>query len=121
MLRELPSCDDAVVYKYLIIAVLTAAVAPTGSAATPAAHWCRQGDPPLYASADTTCELAGNLITDYVNICHDASNCRIWVDSPTQRIGYAITCDRRGGRFTGTVFCEGPVDTGVWTRFSDLI
>ncbi len=123
MLLDGLSSDDAAMYKYVITAVVTAAIAPVAvaGAAAPAAHWCRQGDPPLYASADTTCELAGDVITDYVNACHESSNCQIRMDSPTPRIRYAITCNRRGGRYTGKVFCEGPADTGIWTRFSDLI
>ncbi len=110
-------------YKYVIAAVLIAVIAPAAraGAAAPAAYWCRQGDPPLYASADTTCALAGNVITDYVNVCHESSNCQIGVDSPSSHIRYAITCNRHGGRYTGTIFCEGLADTGIWTRFSDLI
>lgn len=107
-------------HKHLISAVVIAAIAPTAGAgaATPAAHWCRQGDPPLYASADTVCELAGNITTDYVNVCHELRNCQIRVGSPTSRLLYLITCNRRGGRYAGTVYCQGPVDTGIWTRFS---
>jgi hypothetical protein len=112
-----------VMHKYLISAVVIAAIAPAAGAgaATPAAHWCRQGDPPLYASADTICGLAGKVITDYVNVCHERRNCQIRVDSPTSRVRYLITCNRRGGRYTGTVYCQGPADTDIWTRFSALI
>ena len=46
---------------------------------------------------------------------------RMRVDSPTSRMRYRITCNRRGGRYTGTVYCQGPGDTGIWTRFSALI
>jgi len=110
-------------HKYLIGAVVIAALAPAAGAgaATPAAHWCRQGDPPLYASADTTCGLAGNVITDYVNVCHELRNCQIRVDSPASRMRYPITCSRRGGRYTGRVYCRDPADTGIWTGFSALI
>ncbi len=110
-------------YKYVIAVVLIAVIAPAAGAgaAAPAAHWCRQGDPRLYASADTTCALAGDVITDYVNVCHGSSNCQIRVGSPTPHIRYAITCNRHGGRYTGTIFCKGPADTGIWTRFSDLV
>jgi len=109
--------------KYVITAVVIAVFAlPAGAGATaPAGHWCPQGDPPLYASADTPCTLAGNVITDYVNVCHEASSCQMWVDSAAPEIRYEITCNRHGGRYTGMVFCKGPADTGIWTRFSDLI
>jgi hypothetical protein len=129
MPRDGRSHEDAVMYRYVIAGAVFAALAASAasSAAAPAGHWCRQGDPPLYASADTTCELAGSVITDYVNVCHESSNCQIrldsttGVDSTTAGSRYVITCTRSGGRYTGTVFCEGPSDTGIWTRFSDLI
>jgi hypothetical protein len=103
--------------------IVIAALAPAAGAgaAAPAAHWCRRGDPPVYASADTTCGLAGGVITDYVNVCHELRNCQIRVDSVTSPLAYLITCNRRGGRYTGTVYCHGQLDTGIWTRFSALI
>ncbi|HXD55807.1 MAG TPA: hypothetical protein VN618_13710 [Solirubrobacteraceae bacterium] len=105
----------------LIGAVALAALAPaTGAgAAAPSGHWCREGDPPLYASPDTSCELAGNVTTTYVNVCRELSRCPIRVAaSPTSSTRYPITCTRRGGRYTGTVYCQGPAGTGIWTRFS---
>ena len=66
------------------------------------------------------CDLAGNVVTDYVSVCHELSNCQIRVDSPTARLRYLITCNRRGGRYAGTVYCQGQADTGIWTRFSAL-
>ncbi len=110
--------------KHLISAVVMAALAPAavaGAATTPTPHWCREGDPALYASAGTGCGLAGDVVTDYVNVCHDLRACQIQVDSPASRTRYPITCNRRGGRYTGTVYCQGPADTGIWTRFSALI
>lgn len=111
-------------HKHLIISafVITALAPAAGAgAATPAAHWCREGDPRLYASAYTTCGLAGNVITDYVNVCDERSSCQMRVDSPNSRVRYPITCNRRAGRYTGTVHCQGPADTGIWTRFSALV
>jgi len=113
-----------VMHKYLISAVVIAAIAPaTGAGAAPAAagHWCRQGDPPLYASADTTCGLAGNVVTDYVDVCHESRDCQIRVDSPTSRMRYLTTCNRSGGRYPETVYCQGPTGTGIWTRFPALV
>jgi hypothetical protein len=120
MLHDRPHTTIPVMHKHLISAVVIAAIAPAAGAgaATPAAHWCRQGDPPLYASADTVCELAGNITTDYVNVCHELRNCQIRVASPTSRLLSLITCNRRGKRYAGTVYCQGPVDTGIWTRFA---
>lgn len=103
------------------VAIAALAMPASAGAATPTAHWCREGDPRLYASADTTCGLAGNVITDYVNVCHELSGCRMRVASPTSRVRYLINCNRRGGRYTGTVHCRGPAGTGIWTRFSALV
>ncbi len=124
MLRDHLHATIPIMHKYLISAVVIAAIAPAagaGAAPAPAAHWCLQGDPPLHASADTMCGLAGSVITDYVNVCHESRNCQIRVDSRTSRTRYLITCNRRGGRYTGTVYCHGPADADVWTRFSALV
>ena len=110
--------------KHLIIsAVVLAAIVPAAGAgaATPAAHWCREGDPPLYVSAGTACGLAGNVVTDYVDVCHEPGSCQIEAEAPASRTHYLMTCVRHGGRYTGTVFCQGPSDSGIWTRFSASI
>ena len=124
MSRDPPARDDTAMHRNLIVsAVVIAAFAPAAGAgaATPAAHWCREGDPAIYASAVTACGLAGNVVTDYVNVCHELSNCQMRVDSPASRVGFLITCNRRGRRYTGTVYCQGPASTNIWTRFSALI
>ena len=109
--------------KYLIAVTAIATTLPAASAdaGAPAAHWCKQGDPPLYASAGTMCGLAGNMITGYVSVCHESRSCQTRVYSPVSRSRYRITCDRIGTRYTGTVDCKGPANTGIWTRFSALI
>jgi len=123
MSHERSHATIPVMHKGLISVIVIAALAPAAGAgaATPAAHWCREGDPPLYASAATTCGLAGSVITDYVDACHELRSCQIRVDSLTSRMPYLITCNRRGDRRTGTVYCRGPVDKGIWTRFSALV
>ena len=110
-------------YKHVIAAIVAASLLPAGGAGatTPAAHWCRQGDPPLYASAVTTCELAGTVINDYVDVCHESSSCRMRVDSPAPSVHQTINCNRRGSRYTGTVSCEGSRASGIWVRFRDLV
>jgi len=120
---DAPHATMAVMHRYLIGAVVIAALAAAGGAgaATPAAHWCRQGDPPLYASADTTCGLAGNVVTEYVNVCRESDACQMQVEAPTAHARYQITCTRRGSRYAGTVYCTGPAGTGIWTRFSSLV
>jgi hypothetical protein len=115
-------------YRAIITAAAILATAPAIIATAPAAgsqssqgHWCRQGDPALYASMQTPCRLAGNIITDYVNVCHESASCQLRVNSPVSLNGYRVACRRAGTRDAGTVYCHGTTGTGVWTRFSSLI
>src|SRR5436305_5006241 len=87
--------------KCLMTAAVLAAIAPGASARPPVGHWCRQGDPPLYASMRTTCGFAGKIITKYVNKCHEARRCRIHVHQPGERTRYRIACRRTGGHVHG--------------------
>ena len=107
-------------YKSVIVTAVIAAAVPAAASASAHARWCRQGDPPLYVSGGLTCKLACEVVTDYVNLCHSSSRCRIQLRSPTPRIRREITCKRHGGRYTGTVFCKGPAGSGIWMRFSGL-
>ena len=104
-----------------VLAVAAISAAAPATARTSGAHWCRQGDPPLYASARTGCRLAGKVITAYVNVCHEFRNCLMRVSSPNSRRRYRVACHRTGGRSSGVVYCEAPAGTGIWTRFSALI
>lgn len=97
------------------------AVAASTAHAAPAGHWCREGDPPLYASARTSCPLAGHIITDYVNVCRESAACAMPVDLAAAQKSYRITCTRTGPRYTGLVRCEAPGDSSIWTRFSSDI
>jgi len=97
------------------------ALAAPATAHTSGAHWCRQGDPPLYVSARTGCPLAGNVITDYVNVCRQSRTCLMRLSSRSSRRRYRVTCHRTGGRYNGIVYCKAPADTGIWARFSALI
>lgn len=107
--------------KSLLTAAVVAAIAPSASAHTPGAHWCRQGDPPLRASAATTCRDAAKIIDAYVNICHEARHCRIQLTLAEPRVRYWITCRRTGSHRNGFVYCHGPARTHMWTRFSAVI
>jgi hypothetical protein len=102
-------------------AALLAALTPAASARPPVGHWCRQGDPPLYASMRTTCGFAGKIITKYVNKCHEAPRCHLHVHDSRTRRWYRIACRRTGSHVDGVVSCTGPRDTDIWTRFSALI
>ena len=108
--------------KYLIVAATAATVTTAAaSAQASAAHWCRQGDPPVYASARTSCSFAGTIITDYANVCRESRNCHMSVYSPTSRRRYRISCHRPGTRYSGRVYCKGGPHTSVSTQFSALI
>lgn len=99
------------------MAVTAMAIGAPTSAHAPGVHWCRQGDPPLYASARTGCSLAGRVITDYVNICQESRNCQMRVSSWDSRRPYRVACHRRGSRHSGIVYCHAPAGTGIWVRF----
>jgi hypothetical protein len=101
----------------IIVVAAVSTIVPVSSALASGAHWCRQGDPPLYASAHTRCGLAGNIITDYVKVCPGSRRCRMTVQAPSSGKRYRIHCHRTGSGYIGTVYCEGQPGAGVWTRF----
>ncbi len=105
----------------IIVAAAASAVVPGSSALASGPHWCRQGDPPLYASERTGCGLAGKIVTDYVNVCRQSRRCQMTVQAPSSRSRYRISCLRTGSRHIGTVYCTGRAGTAVWARFSALI
>ena len=116
--------EDPSVRKLLTVAVAVAAaivVAVPATAGASGAHWCRQGDPPLYVSARTGCRLAGSVITTYVNVCRESRNCLMYVTSPSAHRRYRVTCHRTGDRYSGSVYCEALSVTGIWAKFSALI
>jgi phosphate-selective porin len=102
-------------------AAVAVAVTTPATAGTTGAHWCRQGDPPLYASARTECRLAGKVITDYVNVCRESRSCVVRVASSDSRRAYRVTCHRAGRRYSGVVSCTAPPASGIWVRFSAVI
>ena len=91
---------------------------PSADRASSAGHWCRQGDPPIYASAQATCRLAGRTVTDYVNVCHESRVCRLVVIASTGRTRYRIACHRSGTIRDGTVHCASVPDTRIRLRFA---
>jgi hypothetical protein len=95
--------------------VVVLASGPSAQAA-PGPHTCRDGDPPLQASATTSCRFAARIFTAYDRQLHDS-----WrgpVRSPVTGRWYAITCwitaesDYPGWYY---VRCEGP--RGIAVRF----
>jgi len=103
----------------LIVAMWTVAglLIATRAHASPAGHWCRQGDPPIYASSLTSCAIAGDTVTEYVNRCDESRSCRMVVSSPSTRDRVRIVCHRVGTVHEGTVRCVGGQSSGVWARF----
>jgi len=111
----------AIITTALAVALTIVAAAPAAGSESSQGHWCRQGDPALYASMQTTCQLAGNIITDYVDVCHKSAACQLRVNSPAPLRDYRISCSRTGSRDAGTVYCYGTTGPDVWTRFPSLI
>ena len=100
------------------------AIAPAmGAAASSAtgAHWCRQGDPPIYASARTGCALAGKIVTGYVTVCKQSRVCRMDVYLRRLHRHDRIHCRRVGTHLSGTVSCRDTTASGIWARFSAVI
>jgi len=101
----------------LIIGVATvASLATAGSAlaASPTAtHWCRAGDPPLHASAQTPCSLAAGLVNVLFNgpALSPGSERAMSVRSPVTHRLYRLQLSRRSDQVTAT----GP--NGVWICF----
>jgi len=99
----------------ILIALFGAFIVPTASASAAGNHSCRQGDPPITASARTSCAFAGKIVTEwYNNGCTTRCQGVIW--SPVTKRNYGLSCSRRGGQYTGTVTCTGP--NGIYARFS---
>jgi hypothetical protein len=101
--------------------IITAAIAALSLiAVAPAAaggnHWCRQGDPPILASARTSCSFAGTAYTDWVQ----QGTKRYWrgySTSPITHRRYLITCRRTSHRdwSSNTVTCTGINGIWFWT------
>lgn len=99
--------------------IITAAVAALSlTAVAPAVasgkHWCRQGDPPILASANTSCSFAGNVYTTWVQ----RGKRRVWRERVLAGSfhWYLITCRRTShiSWYDNTVTCTGPLD--IWFR-----
>lgn len=103
----------------IVVAVAAAILVPAASAHASGPHWCRQGDPPIYASLQISCVFAGQIVTEYVDVCHESRDCHMRALSPATHVRYAIVCDRTGtAGYDGTVDCSATASSAVWTRFS---
>jgi hypothetical protein len=99
-----------------LVAVSAAAISAF-SASARAAHWCRQGDPPIQASDRTSCVFAAVIINHYV-WAGEPRYFRGHLRSPVTHKRYWITCRRTGPSqiWLDRVRCTGP--NGTWTKFS---
>lgn len=104
--------------RWLVVALVACLWTATGARAATAGHWCREGDPPIYASAQTSCRVAGIAVTDYVDHCHESRSCRVLVQGPGDRAGSRMVCRRTGTIHDGMVRCVGDPRCTVWARFS---
>jgi hypothetical protein len=100
-------------------AVAVALLAAPAVGGASGSHWCRQGDPPILASARTSCALAGAIVDAYANARRPASG--EWagrVRDPGTGERHRICCTRRGDALSGTVRCRGERGSGIRARFS---
>jgi hypothetical protein len=101
------------------LAIFGAALVAALAAATPASastHWCRQGDPPIQASARTSCALAGAALNRWMNGRLDSrESARVY--SPTTGRAYRLRYQQRPGEYSSLrITATGP--HGIWLRFT---
>jgi hypothetical protein len=98
-----------------LVAVLGVLLPLTGTAYASGPHWCRQGDPPILASANTSCPFGGKIIDAWAR----ADQRGYWagrVYSPVTHRRYWIACSAHGYP-SPTMFCQS-YGTNIWARFS---
>lgn len=111
----------AIALLMLIFAVAMAYIGLSAAASAPAyaasgEHWCRQGDPPILASKHTSCGLAGNIVTRWVNLNGPLED-PFTVKSPVTKKSYSIRCTLK--EYGGTARCKGA--NGIKISFSSDI
>jgi hypothetical protein len=89
------------------------AAASAGAYASTGWHWCKQGDPPIHASKHTSCGMAGNIVTRWVNLNGPLED-PFTVKSPVTRKTYHIRCTLK--EYGGTANCKGA--HGIHVKFS---
>jgi hypothetical protein len=78
--------------RIVLAGLLVLAFASASAAGASGNHWCRQGDPPIYASASTSCPFAGRVVSKWFLTCGPVRQCVRNVTSPVTRKQYWITC-----------------------------
>ncbi len=102
----------------MAVTVTMALVGPASANAR--SHVCRQGDPPITASVNTSCPFAGAMVDAYAN--HRPFQARVlrtWVDSPVTHKRYWITFRLHGSRMHGYVTATGR--NNIWIQFSAML
>lgn len=89
-----------------IFAALAASLALVSTASAAQSHVCRQGDPPITASAHTSCAMAGAMLNTYYNgntwsVGYGGYRAG-WVRSPVTKQSYMVNFKRSGYRVTAT-------------------
>jgi hypothetical protein len=94
-------------------ALLAAGLLALPVASAQAGHWCRGGDPALYASDRTSCPFAARVYSKYASrYAPDRRGVmRVW--SPTTHNTYRVSY-RRGDR--NIVVFRGRASTGIYVR-----
>ena len=102
--------------RFITLAItLIAALAVSAPAASAAgSHWCHQGDPPIQASARTSCGFAGNMVTKWVRIGRPHRLVGAYVYSPSTHRNYGVTFTWMDGHVLAVVL---PRSADAWTYF----
>jgi hypothetical protein len=90
----------------IIATLLVTLVTVASASAASGNHVCRQGDPPITASAHTSCSMAGAMLNAYYNgntwsVGYGGYRAG-WVRSPVTKQYYMVNFKRSGYRVTAT-------------------
>jgi len=89
------------------------ALAVTTAAQASSDHWCRQGDPPIHASSNTSCAFTGNVVNTWARASwYDGG---AYVYSPVTHKRYAMTFTYSRGYVLAVAL---PRTLNIWVRFS---
>lgn len=102
--------------KRRILAVLVA-VGALIVPATASAHTCREGDPPIQASVNTSCALAGNAVNYAYNRSAFYSPRTVSLYSPVKHRRYRVRLTPTWSDYRGWLL-SGRGAHGIWFRFA---
>jgi hypothetical protein len=105
--------------KKTVVASAVAAALLVPGTAEARGHWCRQGDPPIYASKTTDCDLAGNIVTAYANHHYGERTGTLRARSPLTHKTYRLRFRLHGTGLSAYVVVRGT--HRLYARFSNDI